>query len=156
MFIKVAQPKLASSNLALSPLQVPRLTPAEGGIDLNHREVGAVPFAAVRLASVFAKDDGGMTPYRLMLFLEGHKRPFLAAANAIHYQAFPFPHAETLVPQLRAFVRYLRDNHPALAVDRGTYDFLTGKMPERLTQDVVILATGLSELLGQVDDVDAS
>lgn len=155
MNIKVAHPKLAGSNLALSPLQIPRITPADGGIDLNHREAGQVPFSAVRLASVFAKDDGGMTPYRLMLFLDGHRRPFVAAANAIHYQAFPFPHAETLVPQLRAFVRYLFDNHPSLAVDRQTYDFLLGKMPERLTQEVVILATALSELLSQVDEVDA-
>lgn len=155
MLIKVAQPKLASSNLALSPLQIPRLTPSEGGIDLNHRDAGAVAFSDVRLVSVFARDDGGMTPYRLLLFLAEHRRPFLAAANAIHYQGFPFPHAETLVPQLRAFVHYLRENHPGLAVDRATYDFLAGKLPVRLTQDVVILATGLSELLAQVDDVDA-
>lgn len=154
MPIKVAQPKLAGANLALSPLQIPRITPAEGGIDLNHREAAGVPFSALRLVSVFRKDDGGMTPYRLMLFIAGHRRPFVVAANVIHYQAFPFTHAETMVPQLRAFTRYLLENNPSLAVDRGTYDFLQGKMPERLTPDVAVLATGLAELLQHVDEID--
>ena len=97
-----------------------------------------------------------MTPYRLMLFLKGHRRPFLAAANLIHYQAFPFPHAGTLVPQLRAFTHYLWENNLSLAVDRNTYDFLRGKMPERLVREVVVLATGLAELLEQVDGIDGS
>jgi hypothetical protein len=154
MPIKVAQPQLTSSNLTLTPLQIPRLTPAEDGIDLHHRDAGRVPFSELRLASVFSRDDGGMTPYRLMLFLAGRRRPFLAAANAIHYQAFPFPHAETLVPQLRSFTRYLWENNPSLAVDRGTFDFLSGKMPEQLPHEVVMLATALSDLLAQVDEAD--
>lgn len=154
MPIKVAQPQLTNRNLALTPLQVPRVTPSKEGIDLHHRDAGQVPFSELRLVSVFSKDDGGVTPYRLMLFLDGRRRPFLAAANAIHYQAFPFPHAETLVPQLRSLIRYLWENNPSLAVDRRTFDFLSGKMPQQLSQEIVVLATALSDLLAQVDETD--
>jgi hypothetical protein len=153
MLIKVIQPRLGAGTLAYSPLNLASVASAAEGLDLGHQQLGPTPFSSLRLISVFARNQGGQPAYRMLLFLHGHRRPFLIEGHRIHYGEFPLEPSDTVIKRLRDFVQHLCRRHPDVALDAATYEFLTGKPPLSLERDPLVLATALGETLRRLDEL---
>lgn len=151
MQIRVVDLKLGASSLQNTPVDLPRITSGEAGLNLNYRALTDVAPAQLRILSVFSLVQGGQQTPKLLFFLQGERRPFAIDGFKIQYTDFPIVRADTVAPQLRAFSHYLVQCNPEVGVDRWTYDFLRGQPPKVLEKDIVILATALGGVLQQVD-----
>jgi hypothetical protein len=144
---KVVLPEPGPKDVTLSPVTCTRITGAEGGVDLNRPDRGAVPYGDLALVSVFNSEDQS-EEYRLLIFVAGAKRPYMTDANMISFGDFPGASGSNLRQSLRNFIRHLLGKNPGMAVDRGTADFISGSPPPLFTKDTVILSTALYSALG--------
>jgi hypothetical protein len=154
---RIISPEPGARNLSFSPVSCNRITAGKAGIVIHRKDAGEVPYERIRLVSALEEGRGIDRGVRLLLFVEGHTRPFVAEGKQIQYKDFSSVQGESLTSSLRNFIVLLFNNNRRLLVDQSTWEFMEGKAPSSLGTDIVVIATALAkELEGATGEESAS
>jgi len=145
-------PVLGPASVFHSPMKCLRITGFSGGINLNRADEGEVPYEGIRLASAFSARENERPVQRILLFLAGRERPFIADASDVRYADFPGAAGGGALESLRAFIAHLCEANPSMMLDAATLDFLRGGRLPVLDKDEDTLSTALARMISPGED----
>ncbi len=145
---RVVSLSLAEAQIGFSPFVISKITGTPDGLNFNRAGMPETPFEQIRGLAVISQSAGLEEKLSLLLFRASEKRPFLCDAKNIAYTDFPIKREASAIITLRHFIRFLCEQNPGLAIEKNSFDFLSGKPLKRLNPDDVLkLATGLGKSL---------
>ena len=143
----VITPERTFRDLRFSPIEIPSISRAGDGLNINRIDVQNVSFDTIVLASVFAEEVPPAIEYRLVLFLKNSRRPFISNIDKIRYQDFPDVKHEASLGSLRNFILFLCNKNPDIITDKHTHEFLNGNEQNLLKVEPLDFITSLGKAL---------
>ena len=131
-----------SANVAYSPLQCPKITAFENGIDINRAERKKIDYQQIEFISVFQ-----METCKIVFFVKDSKRPYIADCDTIIFSDFPNVPGQSLLNSLRRFLVYLLKKKSGIIIDNRTHEFIRGGQPIVFKGDVALLTTSIKKAL---------
>ena len=144
---KIVYPKLKRSKIFYSPQSCPRLTGWSSGININRKDRSILSYQEIILISILLSVENSKNRFRMLLFIENCKRPFIVESHTIQYPDFPRVSDVTSIASLRNLLLFLVNNNPEIILDENTYNLGLGFQPKRLEKDVDSLSTALVKIL---------
>jgi len=115
------------------------------GLNLNRKDITEISFQNILCVSAFKLFDNEEAKIKLMLFLKKDKRPYLLDAHLINYQSFPLPKTVNMLSSLRNFIFFICKNNRSIIIDKGTFDFLSGKQPYHVESAILTFSSGIGQ-----------
>lgn len=143
----VVSPVIGPTQLALTPMQSPFLTAAEGGININRRDRTFVSFEDIALVAAAYDSGRGKQVLRLLVFIRKEKRPVIVDVEKIAFSGFPDVTGNNLLSSFRRFLTFLLEKNSRIMIDEETHAFLKGSRPSEKGRDIDALATALAALV---------
>jgi len=145
--LKVITPERTFRDILFSPIEIPSISRARDGLNINRIDVQNVSFDTIILTSVFAEEVPPAIEYRIVLFLKNSRRPFVSDIDKIRYQDFPGVKQESSLSSLRNFILFLCNKNSDLLIDNHTNEFLNGNEQNLLKVEPLDFITSLGKAL---------
>lgn len=150
MRVKVLDPAPAGSTLAFSPIPAPFLELSTQGLTLG-LDFDLIGYPRILLVAAFRELEEPPGDCNLLLFVDDRRRPFLVAGSTLRIvDGAGESGASTTAERLRQAIRHLLACNPRIAIDRATFELLSGAPPRTLDRDVVALSSALGSALARI------
>ncbi len=138
-----------------TPLQIPKISGAPEGIDVNTPDVAPITYDQIMALAAFSETSDTEAASRVFIYIKKRPAPFLCRIDRVLYEDFPVKEFPKNTASFRGFLHFLCRENPSIILEETTLDFLSGSQPQVLDPGKMMkLATGMG-LLIESGDIDA-